>query len=118
MIKSIPYCAYDVVHDIQGDIQSIKITALVYLPIDSVVQKIGEGPVADSVDERLLTVAYQGVDLKCKIFEVEFVIARGDIGLLETGAQVQVVDSSQPTGNLLRASKKGSVAIKYKDVLV
>lgn len=117
MIKSIPYCAYDVVHDTLGDILSIKITALVYLPIDSVVQKIGEGPVADSVDERLLTVAYQGVDLKCKIFEVEFVIGRGDIGLLETGALVQVVDSAQAAVSVFAARKKGSVSIKYKDVL-
>lgn len=117
MIKSIPYCAYDVVHDTLGDIQSIKITALVYLPIDSVVQKIGEGPVADSVDERLLTIAYQGVDLKCKIFEVEFVVGRADIGLLETGALVQVVDSSQSSVGALTSGKKGSVSIKYKDVL-
>lgn len=118
MVKGIPYCAYDVVHNAQGGIQSVKITALVYLPVDSIIQKLGEGSVPDSQDERLLTVSYQGVDSRCKVFEVEFVIGRSDIGLLESCALVQVVDAAQSVGGLRSTGRRGSVAIKYKDVLV
>eukprot|EP01155_Anaeramoeba_flamelloides_P000669 Anaeramoba_flamelloidesa105123_7.p1 GENE.a105123_7~~a105123_7.p1 ORF type:complete len:125 (+),score=9.12 a105123_7:1-375(+) len=119
MKELVPYTNLETVKDSNGKITEFVVRTVSYLPKDSKVTTSGEGPVADNVLYRPLTISYDGTSTDFDYFGADFTIKREDVGLLERGVNVKVklisVDNSiaknslgDPVGN------EGGTTIEYE----
>ncbi len=91
MKKLVPYVNLETVKDKEGKIEQFIVRTVSYLPADSNPPKeVIEGPIADNVLYRPLTIPYDGTSDKFNYFGVDFIINRADVGLLERGVKVLV----------------------------
>jgi hypothetical protein len=90
MEKFVPYVNLETVKNKNGKIEKFIVRTVSYLPKDSKVTTSGEGPIADNVYYRPLTINYNGTSDEFDYFGADFTIERKDVGLLERGATVKV----------------------------
>ena len=90
MKELVPYTNLETVKDSNGKITEFIVRTVSYLPKDSKVTTSGEGPVADNVLYRPLTISYDGTSTDFDYFGADFTIKREDVGLLERGVNVKV----------------------------
>ena len=118
MKELVPYVNLETVKDKNGKIEKFVVRTVSYLPKDSKVTKSGEGPVADNVYYRPLTINYDGTASEFDYFDVDFTIERNDVGLLERGVNVKVKSSGTAErsmeSNSLRDDENTGTIIEYE----
>nr|WP_321408300.1 hypothetical protein [uncultured Carboxylicivirga sp.] len=115
MKELVPYVNLETVKDSNGKIEKFVVRTVSYLPKDSKVTTSGEGPIADNILYRLLTISYDGTSTEFDYFGADFTINREDVGLLERGVNVKVksVDSNLKSTSYGDPVEEGTV-IEYE----
>jgi len=118
MKELVPYVNLETVKDSNGKITEFVVRTVSYLPKDSKITTSGEGPVADNVLYRPLTISYDGTSTEFDYFGADFTIKREDVGLLERGVNVKV----KPMASSLKSTSYGDpveekgLVVEYEDV--
>ena len=128
MKKFVPYVNMETVKDGNGNIERFEIRTVTYLPKDSKITTSGEGPVADNVLYRPLTISYNGTSSEFDYFGADFTINRKDVGLLERGVRVKVTSSTFAERSMASESLRdgsdggdggdGGTTLEYEEDLV
>ncbi|MBS2099846.1 hypothetical protein [Carboxylicivirga linearis] len=115
MKELVPYTNLETVKDSNGKITEFVVRTVSYLPKDSKITTSGEGPVADNVLYRPLTISYDGTSTDFDYFGADFTIKREDVGLLERGVNVKVksTTSSLKSATYGDPEDEGGVSIDY-----
>nr|WP_319399726.1 hypothetical protein [uncultured Carboxylicivirga sp.] len=120
MKKLVPYVNLETVKDSNGKITQFVLRTVSYLPKDSKVTTSGEGPIADNVLYRPLTISYDGTSTDFDYFGADFTIKREDVGLLERGVNVKVklISTEMPIAkNSLGDEEESGSLLEYQDVI-
>ncbi|GEM_PF-7039427 len=118
MKKYVPYVNMETVKDADGNIEKFVVRTVSYLPADSKISTSGEGSIADNVYYRPLTVTYTGTSSDFDYFKADFTIERKDVGLLERGVNVKVVNGETMEASALKSSAASYSGSNDKGVII